>query len=79
MKNEQIQDYVVITDLLPFMNKKFFNYVIYYLPKTISVSSHEVYYKDKLPFACMINFEDKESKDLFVNKFSNESYPNLSM
>ena len=79
MKNDDSQENVIISDLLPFMNKKFFNYVIYYLPKSIVVTNHEVVYKENMPYACLINFEDKDSKEKFIDKFTGENYPNLSM
>lgn len=73
-----MENSIALEKLLPFMNKKFFNYFVYYLPKSIVISKYEVYYHKSQPFICYINFEDIVSKNEFISKYTDQNYPSLN-
>lgn len=71
--------FVAIEDLLPFMNKKFFNYFVHYLPKDSKSSSFEVYNNKGLPYICYLEFENLQNKNMFIKNFENKNFPNLDI
>ncbi len=73
-----MENSVALENLLPFMNKKFFNYFVYYMPKSIVISNYEVYFHKSQPFICYLKFEDEKSKKEFIQKYSEQNYPGLT-
>ena len=69
---------IAIENLEPFMTKKYFNYFIHYLPKSITVSKHEVHNHLGYPCVVYIYFENLESKAEFIQEYDNKNFTNLS-
>lgn len=73
-----MENSISINNLLPFQTKKFFNYFIYYLPKDIEVSSHEVYDLNGYPYICYIYFENEKGKNKFIEKYQGKNFPSTN-
>lgn len=74
----EFEEKIGISFLLPFMNKKYFNYFVYYLPKSIVVVKYEVLIHLGFPKMCIIYFESNDSKKNFVLEYEGKNFPNLN-
>jgi len=69
---------IAIENLEPFMTKKYFNYFVHYLPKSITIINHEIHNHLGFPFIAYIYFENSESKEEFIQKFDGKNFTQLN-